>query len=232
MPIFLLSEEEIAFPHPEMADANGILAVGGDLSPERLLTAYTLGIFPWFNEGEPIIWWSPDPRFVLFPNELKISKSMRPYFNQQKFTVTLDTQFEAVMRGCQTSRRDGQFGGTWITEDMVEAYVRLYELGYAHSVEVWKNEDLVGGLYGISLGKVFFGESMFAQEANASKFGFITIVEKLKELDFHLIDCQQETNHLGSLGARAIDRKEFLALLQKNQSAETLTGSWTNLFNK
>jgi leucyl/phenylalanyl-tRNA--protein transferase len=136
------------------------------------------------------------------------------------------------MRGCQTSKRNGQFGGTWITEDMVEAYVRLYELGYAHSVEVWKNEDLVGGLYGISLGKVFFGESMFAQEANASKFGFITIVEKLKELDFHLIDCQQETNHLGSLGARAIDRKEFLALLQKNQSVETLTGSWTNLFNK
>lgn len=231
MPVFLLSEEEIAFPQPEMADPNGILAVGGDLSPERLLTAYTWGIFPWFNEGEPIIWWSPDPRFVLFPNELKISKSMHPYFNQQKFTVTLDTQFESVMRGCQTRRRDGQFGGTWITEDMVEAYVRLHELGYAHSVEVWKNEALVGGLYGISLGKVFFGESMFALEPNASKFGFITIVNKLKELGFQLIDCQQETTHLGSLGARAIDRKEFLALLQKNQEEKTLVGSWTDFLN-
>ncbi|MFN7119058.1 MAG: leucyl/phenylalanyl-tRNA--protein transferase [Saprospiraceae bacterium] len=229
MPVFLLSEEEIAFPHPEMADHNGILAVGGDLSPERLLAAYTWGIFPWFNEDEPIIWWSPDPRFVLFPDELKVSKSMRPYFNQKKFTVTLDTQFEAVMRACQKQRRKGQFGGTWITEDMVAAYVRLHELGYAHSVEVWKAEELVGGLYGIALGKVFFGESMFARESNASKFGFITIVKKLREFGFQLIDCQQETNHLGSLGARAIDRKEFLAILQKNQSAETLVGSWVDL---
>ncbi len=209
-----------------MADHNGILAVGGDLSPERLLTAYTWGIFPWFNEGEPIIWWSPDPRFVLFPDELKVSKSMRPYFNQKKFTVTLDTQFEAVMRGCQTTPRQWQYGGTWITEDMVAAYVRLHELGYAHSVEVWKAEELVGGLYGVALGKVFFGESMFARETNASKFGFITIVKKLQEKGFQLIDCQQETNHLRSLGARAIDRKEFLAILQKNQAEETLVGRW------
>lgn len=214
-----------------MADPNGILAVGGDLSPERLLTAYAAGIFPWFNEGEPIIWWSPDPRFVLFPNELKVSKSMRPYFNQQKFTVTLDMQFEAVMRGCQTQRRTGQFGGTWITEDMVSAYVRLHELGYAHSVEVWKNEEqLVGGLYGIALGKVFFGESMFARETNASKFGFISMVQNLRALDFQLIDCQQETNHLGSLGARAIDRSAFLEILQKNQETQTFLGSWTDLF--
>lgn len=226
MPVFLLSEEEIAFPHPEMADANGILAVGGDLSPERLLTAYTWGIFPWFNEGEPIIWWSPDPRFVLFPAELKVSKSMRPYFNQQKFSVTLDTQFEAVMRGCQTSKRDGQFGGTWITEDMIAAYVRLHQLGYAHSVEVLENDNLVGGLYGISLGNVFFGESMFAKVANASKFGFITIVRKLQDQGFQLIDCQQETNHLRSLGARAIDRNDFLTILQKNQEIETRVGSW------
>lgn len=231
MPVFLLSEAEITFPHPEMADPNGILAVGGDLSPERLLTAYAAGIFPWFNEGEPIIWWSPDPRFVLFPNELKVSKSMRPYFNQQKFTVTLDMQFEAVMRGCQTQRRTGQFGGTWITEDMVSAYVRLHELGYAHSVEVWKNEEqLVGGLYGIALGKVFFGESMFARETNASKFGFISMVQNLRALDFQLIDCQQETNHLGSLGARAIDRSAFLEILQKNQETQTFLGSWTDLF--
>lgn len=214
-----------------MADPNGILAVGGDLSPERLLTAYTWGIFPWFNEGEPIIWWSPDPRFVLFPEELKVSKSMRPYFNQKKFTLTFDTQFEAVMRACQTQRRKGQYSGTWITEDMLAAYVRLHHLGYAHSVEVWKNEELVGGLYGIALGKVFFGESMFARQRDASKFGFISLVKKLQEVGFELIDCQQETNHLGSLGARAIDRKEFLEILQKNQKEETFVGSWTALFH-
>ena len=215
-----------------MADPNGILAVGGDLSPERLLLAYERGIFPWFNEGEPIIWWSPDPRFVLFPDELKISKSMRPYFNQQKFTVMLDTQFEAVMRGCQTGNRPGQFGETWITEDMLEAYVRLHHLGYAHSVEVWKEAELVGGLYGISIGKVFFGESMFARVANASKFGFIILVKKLQELGFQLIDCQQATSHLGSLGARAIARKTFLEILQKNEAEETFVGGWSSFLSK
>lgn len=231
MPVFLLSEKEISFPHPGMADPNGILAVGGDLSPQRLLTAYAWGIFPWFNEGEPIIWWSPDPRFVLFPPQMKISKSMRPYFNQQKFSVTFDFSFEAVMRSCQTQRRQGQFGGTWITEDMVAAYVRLHELGYAHSVEVWKDDTMVGGLYGIALGKIFFGESMFARESNASKFGFISLVQKLRAKDFQLIDCQQETNHLGSLGAEAIDRKEFLEILAKNQSQETFVGNWADYLN-
>lgn len=221
----------MVFPHPELADPSGILAVGGDLSPERLLLAYDWGIFPWFNEGEPIFWWSPDPRFVLFPAELNVSKSMRPYFNQRKFEVTFNTQFEAIMRACQTHYRAGQFGGTWITEDMVAAYVRLHELGYAHSVEVWKEGELVGGLYGVSLGKVFFGESMFAYENNASKFGFITMVIKLQALGFQLIDCQQETNHLSSLGARAIDRKQFLEILQKNQEEETVVGSWANFLN-
>jgi len=229
LPVFQLSTDELVFPHPALADPSGILAVGGDLSPERLLLAYEWGIFPWFNEGEPIFWWSPDPRFVLFPTELNVSKSMRPYFNQRKFEVTFDTHFEAIMRACQSQYRQGQFGGTWITEDMVAAYIRLHELGYAHSVEVWKEEELVGGLYGISLGKVFFGESMFAYESNASKFGFITLVKKLQKIGFQLVDCQQETNHLGSLGARAIDRTEFLERLQKNQKAETLVGSWTDL---
>lgn len=231
MPVFHLDPDELIFPNPKLADPNGILAVGGDLSPERLLLAYAWGVFPWFNEGEPIIWWSPDPRFVLFPAELKVAKSMRPYFNQQKFRVTFDTQFEAVMRGCQTQYRRGQYGGTWITEDMVEAYVRLHVLGYAHSVEVWQEVKLVGGLYGISLGKVFFGESMFTREPNASKFGFITLVKKLTQLGFQLIDCQQETNHLGSLGARAIDRSAFLEILQKNQEEKTIVGSWTYFAN-
>jgi leucyl/phenylalanyl-tRNA--protein transferase len=227
MPYFYLAEKTIAFPHPSLTDDYGILAVGGDLSAARLLEAYRMGIFPWFNEGEPILWWSPDPRFVLFPDELKVSHSMRPYFNQKKFTVTLDQQFEAVMRLCGSSGHRGRSGGTWISEDMIKAYTRLHKMGFAHSVEVWKGEALVGGLYGLSLGKVFFGESMFALEANASKFGFITLVKLLTEKGFQLIDCQQETNHLGSLGARAIDREQFLDLLKLNEKEETWIGRWT-----
>lgn len=230
MPIFWLSNDNYSFPHPNLANEDGMLAVGGDLSPERLLLAYKLGIFPWFNEGDPIIWWSPDPRFVLFPEKLKVSKSMRPYFNQNKFTVTLDTAFKDVIRACQQQKRKGQLGGTWITEDMLEGYCKLYELGYAHSVEVWKADKLVGGLYGISLGKCFFGESMFATESNASKFGFIYLVRKLKELGFWLIDCQQETRHLASMGAEAISREDFLNLLNKNRDEPSTLGHWTTLF--
>lgn len=229
MPVFRLLEDEIVFPHPELADPNGILAVGGDLSPERLLLAYEWGIFPWFNPNEPILWWSPDPRFVLFPNELRVSKSMRPYFNQRKFDVTFDTQFERVIRACQQVERDKQLGGTWITEDMVQAYCKLHELGYAHSVEVWEEGELVGGLYGISLGKIFFGESMFTTVSNASKFGFISLVQKLEGLGFTLIDCQQKTRHLASLGARSIDRALFLEYLERNAMEETLVGKWTKL---
>ncbi len=229
MPVFWLDDQTLLFPSPELANPEGILAVGGDLSPERLLLAYASGVFPWFNEGDPILWWSPDPRFVLFPAELIVAKSMRPYFNQKKFTVTFDHDFEGTMRNCQQSNRTGQSGETWITEDMIAAYVAIHKLGYAHSVEVWQNEELVGGLYGISLGKVFFGESMFAQVSNASKFGFITLVQKLREKGFVLIDCQQQTQHLGSLGARAISRKIFLDYLEANKNIETLTGSWAQL---
>jgi leucyl/phenylalanyl-tRNA--protein transferase len=224
-----LPDDEITFPHPELADPNGILAVGGDLSPERLLLAYEWGIFPWFNPNEPILWWSPDPRFVLFPDELRISKSMRPYFNQRKFDVTFDTQFEQVIRACQQIKRDKQLGGTWITESMVQAYCKLHELGYAHSVEVWQKGELVGGLYGISLGKIFFGESMFTTVSNASKFGFISLVRQLKTWDFQLIDCQQKTRHLASLGARSIDRALFLEYLEQNATEETLVGKWTEM---
>ena len=224
MPIFQLPENEIAFPHPEFAEPNGMLAVGGDLSPERLLGAYQIGIFPWYSANEPIVWWSPDPRFVLFPDELVISKSMRPYFNQQKFRVTMDHDFDAVIAGCQ-SRRRGQYFGTWITKDMRKAYLNLHHLGFAHSVEVWQGDELVGGLYGIALGRCFFGESMFTRVSNASKFGFISLVKKLQSLGFWLIDCQQETEHLGSLGARAIPRKDFLDILKKNESETTLRGN-------
>lgn len=227
MPVFWLSDNDYHFPNPNLADDEGILAIGGDLSPQRLLIAYELGIFPWFNPSDPIVWWSPNPRFVLFPKELKIAKSMRPYFNGNKFQLTLDTHFEQVIRNCQQTNRKGQHG-TWITEDMVNGYCQLHEMGYAHSVEVWKNKQLVGGLYGIGLGKCFFGESMFAHVSNASKFGFISIVKKLEEKGYWLIDCQQATRHLSSLGGRPLPRQDFLDILLKNKEQPTDLGSWQN----
>lgn len=228
MPIYWLSDHDISFPNPSLANEDGILAVGGDLSTSRLLLAYQLGIFPWFNPGDPILWWCPDPRFVLFPEDLKVSKSMRPYFNQKKFDLTYDHDFRGVITACQQQKRKGQSGGTWITEEMIDAYCELNTLGYAHSIEVWKDEELVGGLYGLALGKCFFGESMFAKASNASKFGFISLVRMLEEKGFWLIDCQQRTSHLESLGASAIPRKDFLEILQKNQNEPTLTESWKN----
>jgi leucyl/phenylalanyl-tRNA--protein transferase len=227
MPLFWLSNEHLEFPPVHLAEPEGVLAVGGDLSPQRLLKAYNSGIFPWYSPEEPILWWSPDPRFVLFPDKLKVSKSMRPYFNQQKYQLTFDQEFESVMRACGEMPRPGQ-NGTWITDEMIEGYTRLHHLGYAHSVEVWQESSLVGGLYGLSLGRVFFGESMFARATNASKFGFITLVRELKERGFWLIDCQQETPHLASMGAEPIARKEFLKLLDRNQKEETLRGSWSD----
>lgn len=212
MPVFRLSPE-LVFPDVELAD-DGLIAVGGDLSLERLLLAYKSGIFPWYNEDEPILWWSPNPRFVLFPDELKVSKSMSQLLKRQIFKVTENQCFEEVMRVCGEMPREGQ-DGTWINEDMVSAYVELYKNGYAHSVEVWENDKLVGGLYGVLLGKVFFGESMFYKVSNASKYGFIVFVEKLKSLGVELIDCQVPTPHLASLGAKSIERKEFIALLRK-----------------
>ncbi|KAA3633660.1 MAG: leucyl/phenylalanyl-tRNA--protein transferase [Bacteroidetes bacterium] len=231
MPIFLLNDDDVIFPDPSFAEGTGLLAVGGDLSPDRLLEAYRHGIFPWYNPGEEVLWWSLDPRFVLFPDELKVSKSMRPYFNQKKFEVTYDTRFRQVMVLCRDQYRKQQFG-SWISNDMIEAYVKLHELGYAHSVEVWKEEQLVGGLYGLSLGKMFFGESMFSLETNASKFGFITLVRKLESLGFIMIDCQQETPHLGSLGARGIPRSEFLKKIEENNKENDLVGNWGELLGK
>ncbi len=216
MAIYQLTEDPYLFPDPKLASAAGLLAIGGDLTPERLITAYSLSFFPWYNPGEEILWWTPDPRLVLFPNDLKISKSMRPYFNQNKFRVTYNTCFEEIIKNCQINNRKGQTAGSWITSDITNAYTRLHDLGYVHSVEVWQEDELVGGLYGISLGKVFFGESMFAKVSNASKFGFISLVQKLKEMDFTLIDCQQETNHLKSMGAAPISRDEFMTILEKN----------------
>ena len=222
---------DLWFPDVEESTDEGIVAVGGDLSVERLILAYSKGIFPWYSsDRSPILWWSPDPRFVLFPENLIVSKSMRPYFNQNKFKVTWDQNFEDVIKNCQKIDREDQLG-TWITSKMLAAYIQLHKKGYAHSVEVWLDNELVGGLYGISLGKVFFGESMFAKVSNASKFGFISLVNQLKQKGFLLIDCQQETKHLESLGANAIKRKDFIDILNHNNIEETYIGSWENYFN-
>lgn len=207
---FLL--KELFFPDVSEADKSGILAVGGDLSPERLMLAYRSGIFPWFDSEEPILWWSPKERMVLYPDELVISKSMRSILRKELFTVTFNKDFLAVISNCSKISRNGQ-QGTWISEEMIEAYVKLHELGHAKSVEVWQNNELVGGLYGIDLGHIFCGESMFSKVSNASKVAFITLVENLKVRQYKLIDCQVHNDHLESLGAREIPRAEFMKII-------------------
>ena len=216
------------FPDPEFAHAKDVVALGGDVAPNTLIAAYKRGIFPWYNEGDPILWWSPDPRMVLFPNDLKIAKSMRPLFNQQKFKVTYNTVFRQVMQNCQQSDRKEQ-DGTWINNDMIDAYSTLNQQGYAHSVEVWDGENLVGGLYGVAIGKIFFGESMFTKASNASKYGFIALVQALKKRNFQLIDCQQETEHLTSLGGKMITRKEFMGYIKTNSTELLLLDNGTDL---
>ena len=205
-------------PFPPIGKAlkspNGLLCAGGDLSPARLIEAYSRGIFPWFSEGDPILWWSPDPRMVLFPDELKVSRSLRKSADRGPFEVRVDTAFEAVIAACAAPRA-GQ-AGTWIVPEMVAAYTRLHELGFAHSVESWQDDRLVGGLYGVALGPVFFGESMFAHAPDASKVALVRLVERLKARDCPVIDCQQATPHLASLGAREIPRKAFAQLVQES----------------
>lgn len=223
--MYWLPEDELIFPDPQFADDEGIVALGGDLSPKRLVLAYSNGIFPWYNQDEPIIWWSPNPRFILLPENLKVSKSMRQVLRRETFKITFDTDFKSVLWNCQQIKRTGQ-DGTWITDEMYDAYVRLHSLGLAHSVEVWQEDVLVGGLYGISIGKCFFGESMFAKVSNASKAGFITMVQKLESIGFDMIDCQTETAHLRSLGADFIDRTDFLTYLKANNKKITLQGKW------
>lgn len=210
-----LLNNEISFPHPSTADEDGLVAIGGDLSVDRLLLAYKLGIFPWYNEDEPILWWSPDPRCVLFPDKLKISKSMKPVINKGAFRFTMNRSFKEVVTLCKTiNRKDEQ--GTWINSDIVEAYTLLHEKGFALSAETWFEGKLVGGLYGVIIGKVFYGESMFSTMPNASKFAFIQLVQKLKKEGLQLIDCQIKSEHLMSLGAELISRTTFNELLKKN----------------
>lgn len=212
--MFLLSND-LVFPPVEMADEDGLLAIGGDLSTGRLLLAYQQGIFPWYSEQDPICWWCPDPRFVLFPDELKISRSMKRVLRSEPFGFTTNTAFAEVIRNCRTISRKDQ-DGTWISAEVQNAYIRLHELGYAQSAEAWNNNELVGGIYGVRLGNIFFGESMFSRQTNASKFALARYVEQLKQEGVVLIDCQVYTPHLESLGARMIPRKDFMRLLAEN----------------
>jgi len=210
--MYFLSRE-LYFPPVENSSDEGIVAIGGDLSAERLLLAYRSGIFPWFEDDEPILWWSPPMRMVLFPDEFKVSKSMRNILNRGIFSVSFNTRFRDVILNCRDIKRDGQ-QGTWITDDMTEAYCRLNELGYAKSVEVWKDDELVGGLYGIDMGDIFCGESMFSKVPNASKVAFIALVKYLQVHNYRLLDCQVHNDHLESLGAREIPRDEFMDILR------------------
>ncbi|NMM63568.1 leucyl/phenylalanyl-tRNA--protein transferase [Clostridium sp. P21] len=210
MPVFKLSEDLI-FPDPSLAEEDGLLAAYGDLSPERLILAYSNGIFPWFSEDEPILWWSPDPRFVMYPKDIKISHSMKKLLKKNTYKILFDTCFRDVISNCAGVRKES---GTWITNDMIEAYCKLHNLGYAHSVETWYGDKLVGGLYGIVIGKCFFGESMFSIMDNASKAAMITLCKKLQQENFILIDCQVYSKHLESLGAVNIKRDKFLEVVQ------------------
>jgi len=222
MPVYQIPDE-LLFPDPELAEEDGLLGVGGDLSPERLLLAYASGIFPWFSKGEPIMWWSPDPRCVLRPEKLKISTSLRQALKKGNYEVRFDTCFEEVIRQCSAAKRKGQ-RGTWITKEMVEAYIRLHELGFAHSTEVFMDGKLVGGLYGLSIGGTYSGESMFHLRPEASKIALYHLVERLKERGFPLIDCQVTNQHLLSLGAEEMPRKEFLKQLVKNRDKREKKG--------
>jgi leucyl/phenylalanyl-tRNA--protein transferase len=224
MPVYRLIKEVI-FPPVEHTHSSGLLAVGGDLSPARLLEAYRRGIFPWYSENEPILWWSPNPRLILDLDDFKISRSLRKTLKKQMFRVTFDQAFSEVMQACATVPRDGQ-PGTWITDEMRAAYERLHMMGYAHSVETWLNGELAGGLYGVSLGKAFFGESMFHQRTDASKVALAALVERLKSWHFHFIDAQMTTQHLLRLGAKELPRQVFLKRLVEALKSPSKKGKW------
>ena len=224
MPVFLLSDT-IDFPPPHLASKDGLLAVGGDLSKKRLILAYRMGIFPWFSDGDPILWWSPDPRLVLHPHEIKISKTLKKIIKKNIFSVTMDWAFDEVISQCAQVRLQKK-QGTWIVKDMIDAYCKLHRCGFAHSVEVWQQGELAGGLYGVSLGKCFFGESMFTRVSNASNVALVKLAKYLSELSFDLIDCQVATAHLIRFGAREIPRKLFLNQLRVSLNAPTRRGKW------
>lgn len=219
----LLASEDYPFPNPENSDKQGLLAYGGDLSPPRLLAAYRQGIFPWFEPGRPILWWSPNPRLLLFPHDFKMTRSLQQRL-KQAYRITIDENFSDVIRACASV--DTRSGNTWITGDMEQAYSELHQLGFAHSLEVWHEDELVGGLYGISLGRAFFGESMFHYERDASKIALYALCQTLIEWDFDFIDCQLPTAHLQRLGAKIVSRPEFLHRLKQTLEFPSRIGKW------
>jgi len=227
MPVYRL-DERLTFPDPAEAEPSGLLAVGGDLSPERLLLAYSMGIFPWYHEGLPILWHSPDPRMAMQPADLHVPRSLAKTMRKQPFEIRFDTAFAEVVAACAETPRPDQ-DGTWITDDMMAAYVRLHDLGFAHSVEAWTGGELVGGLYGVSLGAAYFGESMFSRAPDASKIAFVSLVSKLAKWGFSLIDCQVYTEHLARFGASEWPRRVFLRELAAALARETRRGPWTEL---
>jgi len=224
--IFIL-QEELIFPDPSLANKDGLLAVGGDLQPERLLLAYKNGIFPWYAEGDPILWWSTDPRLVLYPNEIVISRSLKKTLRKGKFQTTIDHAFEQVIRSCAQARGRSE-SGTWITAEMIEAYKKLYRLGHAHSVETWFGDKLVGGLYGISIGHCFFGESMFSEMSDASKVALVHLTSHLTQWRFQLIDCQMPSDHLMRMGARLIPRYKFISQLNDALARAYVSEPWVS----
>jgi len=225
MPVYGLDSEYLLFPNPEDANEDGLLAVGGLLREDWVLRAYELGIFPWYNQGDPVLWWSVDPRSVLFFENLRIQKSMRPYLNSGKYLFTLDTAFEEVMKACANAPGRGK-SHTWISDEMIRVYTSLHQMGLAHSAEVWQGEKLVGGLYGVSLGRAFFGESMFSNEKNMSKLAFIRLCKYLEAKNFDFVDCQVPTAHLESLGAKNISRTHYLRFLKNALKAPSKVGKW------
>ena len=223
MPLFRLSKK-LDFPPAWLARSDGLLCIGGDLSPRRLVLAYENGIFPWFSENEPILWWSPDPRLVLFPKDIKISKSLNKKIKKKIFDITIDRAFDQTIRSC--SRRKKKYEGTWLVDEMIEAYTTLYTLGYAHSIETWRDNKLVGGLYGVCLGKSFFGESMFSFESDASKIALVMLANHLEKYSFDLIDCQVKTNHLLNMGAIEISRNAFLDIIHQSIKKKDIPNIW------
>ena len=226
MVMFRLNRHDLHFPPVDRASHEGLLAVGGDLCPERLLEAYRRGIFPWYNDDQPILWWSPNPRAVLFPNKLHVSRSLQRRLRPAVFTVTLDTSFRTIMEQCAGARPQHPEGGTWITGEMLDAYTRLHELGYAHSVETWQNGRLVGGLYGVAIGRAFFAESMFTRVDDASKVALVRLVKQLQAWNFHLIDCQQFSPHVSRFGAEEIPRADFIKHLDQALTLPDRRGRW------
>ena len=226
MPVFQLTEK-IIFPHPDLAEETGLLAVGGDLSVPRLIAAYRLGIFPWYSDNDPILWWFTSPRLVLFPAELRVTKRLNRYYKNSVLRMTINQAFDKVIMSCAATRR-ARDEGTWITQDMLQAYKKLHRKRYAHSVECWHGDSLVGGLYGIALGRVFFGESMFTSVTDGSKIALVGLVELLKNKGVELIDCQMTTQHLLRFGAREIEGKEFQKKLAQLIQSTTPDGKWTN----